>query len=89
VERIWQASRVATITERIAVISKESKNAGMSEVLLEMFPALNLSRWPRSFAASLAALPSIPENPFPRFLCSSEIFFMRTERQSWTHPGDD
>jgi hypothetical protein len=34
------------------------------------FPALKLTRCPRSLAATLAALPSISEIPFPRFLFS-------------------
>src|SRR6476661_2187678 len=87
VERIRETAFLATIAKRIAVISKERRK--VQNIGSRYLPALKLSCCPRSFAATLAALPSISENPFPRFLRSSEIFFMRTERQSWMRPGDD
>jgi hypothetical protein len=65
-------NELATITSEF-----QSKNVGiLVGVLEDNFLRLKLSRCRRSFAATLAALPSISENPFPRFCVPQRYSFM-------------
>jgi hypothetical protein len=65
-------NELATITSEF-----QSKNVGiLVGVLEDNFLRLKLSRCRRSFAATLAALPSISENPFPRSCVPQRYSFM-------------
>src|SRR6476620_11139546 len=55
VERIWETAVLAPTPERIAVISKESRNAGIFRIVLKVFSCLKPSRSSRYVAADVAA----------------------------------